>query len=445
VQACANERGVYEGAVDARKPPMGYDGRMVEVLQRFAIAFLIGALIGIEREKTQRQSGEESSAGLRTFILIAQAGAVSAWLSHEFGEPWVFVGVALVCAAFVVAGYRAHIARVPQAFGLTTEFAALVTFLLGGVALFGYPQLAVGLAIATSAVLAFRKVLHGAVERIGWDDLFAGLKLLIVAFIVLPVVPREPVDPWGVLDPYTMTWLVILIAGLSLLGYVVARWLGPERGAAVTGLAGGLVSSTAVTLSLSRRSTESRDAGAGRALAGGILLAWAVMFVRVVVEAFIVNPGLARSLVVPMGIMAGIAALAAVWKLRGGVRVSSAGKSLILKNPFSLSFAVKFALLFAAVTVLVDRAGALLSEGAVYVVAALAGLTDVDAITLSMARDHGATSTAVIAITVAVLANTLVKTGIVYWLGGRALARHVIPPALVLAAGAVVSLLVAAR
>jgi uncharacterized membrane protein (DUF4010 family) len=420
---------------------------MSETLGLFVTALLIGALIGIEREKTQRQSGEQSAAGLRTFILIAQAGAVAAWLSREVQEPLLFVGVGVVCAVLILAGYRAHVRATPTAFGLTTEFAALVAYLLGGVALFGYPQLAVGLAIATSAVLAYREVLHGAVERLGWEDIYAALKLLIVIFIVLPVVPRHAVDPWGALNPYAMTWLVILIAGLSLLGYVVARWLGPGRGAAVTGLAGGLVSSTAVTLSLSRRSKDSDGAGVGAALASGVLLSWAVMFVRVIVEAFVVNAALARHLAVPMGVMALIAAGGAFASQRGGVHIAGAGKSLRLKNPFSLSFAIKFALLFAVVAVLVNRAQTLASESAVYLVAALAGLTDVDAITLSMAREanHASISTGVAAITVAVLANTLVKTGLVWWLGSRALRARVFPIAVVIAASAAVSLLFLAR
>lgn len=426
---------------------MRYDARVDATLIRFVIALLVGALIGIEREKTQRQSGERSATGLRTFILIAQAGAVSAWLSREVDEPLLFVGVGVVCAVFILAGYRAHVNNSPADFGLTTEFAALIAFLLGGLALFGDPRLAVGLGIATSAVLAFRQVLHGIVERLGWDDIYAALKLLIVVFIVLPVVPRHPVDPWGVLNPYAMTWLVILIAGLSLLGYVVARWLGPGRGAVVTGLAGGLVSSTAVTLSMARRSRERDEAGVGATLASGVLLSWAVMFARVIVEAFVVNPLLARHLVVPMGVMAAMAVGGAVVSHRAGVRIPSDSESLRLKTPFSLSFAFKFALLFVAVAVLVNRAQDLVSERAVYAVAALAGLTDVDAITLSMARaaDHTSGTTAMTAITIAVLANTLVKMGLVWWIGSRGLRARVLPAAVVIAAGAAISLILVAR
>ncbi len=418
---------------------------MQDSVVQFAIALLIGALIGIEREKTQRQAGDHGIAGLRTFILIAQAGAMSAWLARETGAPVVFAGLAVVVAAFIVSGYRAHMTKDPESVGLTTEFAMLTAFLLGGVALYGYPQLAVALAIVTSAVLAFRQVLHGVVERLGWDDIFAALKFLIVIFIVLPVVPRHAVDPWGVLNPYAMTWLVILIAGMSLLGYVVARWLGPGRGAIVTGLSGGLVSSTAVTLSMARGSRDAAAAHATPLFASGVLVSWAVMFVRVIVEAWVVNASLARALAVPMGVMAAMSAIGAAWVHRGAN--PSRVAEVPLKNPFSLSFAIKFALLFAFVAVLVDRAQALASVGAVYAVAALAGLTDVDAITLSMARatDHASPVIAVTAVTIAVLANTLVKLALVRWIGSRELFRRVLPAAIAVAAGAAVSLLFVAR
>ena len=215
----------------------------------------------------------------------------------------------------------------------------------------------------------------------------------------------------------------------------------------MTGLAGGLVSSTAVTLSLARRSREADKAGAGATLASGILVSWAVMFVRVMVEALVVNPEFARHLVVPMGVMALVSAGGAFASHRAGVRIPGAAETLPLKNPFSLSFAFKFALIFAAVAVLVNRAQALVSEHAVYAVAALAGLSDVDAITLSMARaaDHTSVATGVTAITIAVLANTLVKTGLVWWVGSRALRARILPTAIVIAVGAALSLVFVAR
>ena len=386
---------------------------MNETLVRFVIAFLIGALIGIEREKANREEGDAKATGLRTFILISLSGAVAAWLSEDMHDPWIFVATVGACALFIFAGYRAQLTVSPSSVGLTTEFAALITFLLGGVALFGYPHLAVALAIATSAVLAYRRLLHHVVERIGWDDIFAALKLLIVAFIILPVVPHRTVDPWGVLNPYVMTWLVILISSLSFLGYVITR-----------------------SLSLARRSHDETSAGAAATLAAGILYAWAVMCARIVVMCIFVNMTLARALVLPMSILGVIATAGALYNQRAGVRLKTTDDSLQLKNPFSLTFAIKFALLFTAIALLVNRAQVLVSTGAVYVVAALAGLTDVDAITLSMARGHSATDTAVIAITVAVVSNTVVKMGLVVWAGNRSMVGRMLPATLATILGA---------
>ena len=409
--------------------------------ERIGIAILIGALIGIEREKRQRAEGEESAAGLRTFILLAMAGGLSAWLARETASMWIFAVSALVASLLVVAGYLSQVRANPHNFGLTTEVAALVTFLLGGAAVFGHAQLAVALAIATSALLAFRQTLHTAVERLGWNDLFAGLKLLIVIFIVLPVVPRHAVDPWGALNPYQLTWYVVFIAGISFLGYVASRWMGTGRGAAVTGLAGGLVSSTAVALSLSRQSAGESGAGSARALAAGVLLAWAVMFVRVVVEAAVVNPSVTTLLLVPMGSMALVAGGGAFLLLRKDGRAPARDCSLELKSPFSLTFAIKFALLLAAIKLIVELTSENGARAETYLVSALAGLADVDAITLSLAEKARATraETAVAGIAIAVLSNTLVKCGLVLWIADRRMRRAMLPTAAVIVVAAILS------
>ncbi len=410
----------------------------------FAIALLIGALVGIEREQKKR-AGEKGTRGLRTFVLISEAGAIAAWLSRSLETPWIFVGTGVTIAGAVLAGYLAEKHTRPESLGLTTEFAALVVYLLGGLVLFGHSELAVALAITTSALLAFREPMHELVDRIGRDDLQAGLKLLIATFIVLPVLPDRPVDPWGALNPYEIWWLVILISSLSLLGYAASRVLGSERGLAVTGLAGGLVSSTAVTLSFARQSRE-QGRSAPDSIAAGLVLSWMVMFARIGVAVAVVHRPLLARLVVPMSAM-GLAALAAAafFYLRGTRATRVRAPEVRLKNPFRLTASIRFALFFAVILLVVELVRERLPAGGLYAVAALAGLADVDAITLSMAelaRDGGAVSVAVGSIVTAAVANTVAKCVLVAALGSRELrTRIMVVTGLVLASGMIALLL----
>jgi uncharacterized membrane protein (DUF4010 family) len=298
----------------------------------------------------------------------------------------------------------------------------------------GQRELAIGLGVVTAVVLAYKQPLHGLVAKLGWDDVFAGLRLLIATFVILPLLPDRPVDPWGALNPRSLWLLVILISSLSLVGYVATRWLGAGKGIALTGLTGGLVSSTAVTLSFARRSRTEQSSGTAQALACGILLAWCIMFARVVVEVLVVNPGLVPRVLVPFAVMAGAAAVLA-WLF---FRRSAAGQDVPLQNPFSLTSAAKFAAFFALVLLLVKLVQLYFPSQGIYLVAALAGLTDVDAITLSMAEYAKANDpgTAIRAIVLAALTNTLVKCGMVVSLGGAGLRKPILlATAAILAAG----------
>jgi uncharacterized membrane protein (DUF4010 family) len=309
----------------------------------------------------------------------------------------------------------------------------------------GDPGLAVALAVATSALLAFKRPLHGLVRHIGSDDLFAGIKLAIASFIVLPLLPDATLDPWGALNPYTLWLLVILISALSLLGYVAVRVLGTTYGTAVTGLAGGLVSSTATTASLARASHavgEAAQATAqGHSLAAGILLSWLVMFVRVGVLVVMLNRALLPPLLPALSGMAAVCAALALWHSRQAQRAApaDAATALAVTNPFSLGAAIQFGALFALVMLAVRLAQLHAPDAGVYVVAVLAGLADVDAITLSLAGaadQPAALAQAAIAITLAVLSNTVVKCGIVLWQGRGALRGHVtVASAVVLVVG----------
>jgi uncharacterized membrane protein (DUF4010 family) len=392
----------------------------------FATAVLLGALVGIEREKRKSEEGEiEHVAGLRTFILLALLGACAGWLSRSMSSPWILAAALLVAGAFVVVGYLITARSHPDSAGLTTEVATVVVFLLGAMVMLGYQELAIGLGVFTAAVLAYKQRLHGFVGKLGWDDVYAGLRLLIATFIALPLLPNEPIDPWGALNPYSLWLLVILISSLSLVGYVLTRWLGPGKGAAITGLAGGIASSTAVTLSFSRDARDNPQRA--MVLACGILLAWAVMFVRILVLVVVVNRALLASVLAPFAAMgAVVAGIALFLYFRDASADKSGGKEdLKVQNPFSLTAAAKFAAFFAVVLLAVKIVQEHFPPSGLYAVAALAGLTDVDAITLSMSEfaQAGAARVAVIAIVIAALTNTIVKCSMAFVIAGRELGR----------------------
>ena len=233
-----------------------------------------------------------------------------------------------------------HQARSPDSFGLTTEIAAVVVCLLGAMTMLGHRELAIGLGVVTAAVLAYKQPLHGLVAKLGWDDVFAGVRLLIATFIILPLLPDRTLDPWDALNPYKLWLLVILISSLSLVGYVATRWLGSGRGTVVTGITGGLVSSTAVTLSFARRGRD--EPQAAPALACGILLAWAVMFGRILGMVLAVNRDLLWPLLPPFGPWARSALRRRLAALPAQRRRAGPG-DVPLRNPFSLTSAVKFA------------------------------------------------------------------------------------------------------
>jgi uncharacterized membrane protein (DUF4010 family) len=372
--------------------------------------------------------------GIRTFILLSTAGAASGWLSSQVGSPWVFVVTLVLAVAFLIAGYTVTVHAGVAEPGLTTEIAALVTVLLGGLVMFGWPGLAVGLGITTAAVLAFKAPLHGLVDKVGQKDLYAALSLLIASFIILPILPDRNVDPLDALNPRSLWLLVILITAMSEVGYIAVRALGSSTGTALTGFLGGIASSTAVTLSFARKSKE--DEAPAAALAAGILLAWLVMVLRIVILVFAVQRPLMGFVAVPIAVMGVLTLVAVIVFLRQGTgQGTRPAENVALRNPFSLGAAMRFALFFALILLVVAAVRKYFPPTSMYFVAGIAGITDVDAITLSMARmarEGGGEQLAARAIIIAAVTNTLIKGGMVVALGSRELARRVAPAALII-------------
>jgi uncharacterized membrane protein (DUF4010 family) len=382
-----------------------------DLFQRLGVALAIGLLVGIERGWQLRAEAEgERTAGLRTFALSGLLGGIAAALSAVTAPVTLGLFALAYTAAF--AAFHFLEASRDNDFSVTGVVAGILTFALGAYAVLGDLTVAVAGAVAMTALLALKQPLHRWVRALSWVEIRAGLILLAMTFLLLPILPDRPVDPWGAVNPREIWLFAILMAAVSFAGYWAVKLVGDRAGIAVAGLAGGLASSTATTLTLARMS---KAAGGGETLlAGGILLAGAVMFVRVAAIASAVQPALLPALAPPV-IGAALAFLVLGFALvrRGGDGAAQAG--LKLENPFELATVLKFsafvAVVMAGATIVNDWVGA----AGTFVVAAASGLADVDAITLSMARLAGGsidTWTATLAIALAAAVNSFVKVAL---------------------------------
>lgn len=394
---------------------------------RFAVALGLGVLLGLEREHAKTERG---FAGVRTFGLLALAGAIAGHLGPALGEPWLGFGLFAAVAGLVLASYTVT-ARLGH-LGITTEISALLAFVLGFLCTRGHMTTAAGIAVASGGVLALKDWLHHLAARIETADIEATLKFAIVSVIVLPLVPDRSFGPppLDVVNPYEIWLMVVLISGLNFASYLLVKVVSAEHGIGLTGLLGGLVSSTALTLGFAQRSRA--EPGSAAALAQGILVAWTVMFVRVVVLVAVVDRGLALDITQPMAAFAA-GSLGVVWLLRRRSRAAGTAQASPGSNPFELGEAIRFGLLFGIITFAAKAAQTYLGDQGLYLAGAIAGLTDVDAISLSMAQlaadgaEHAPAAGLTIAIAVA--SNTLFKTGMAAFVGAPELRRILIPAA----------------
>ncbi len=399
-----------------------------DLFYRFGAALAIGFLVGLQREYAHGGPGREIFAGERTLALMGLVGCAAAMAADVLASPWPFVGIlilmgALITVAYFVSAWRGGV-------GLTTEVAALVTVIAGALCYWGYLALAVAIAVATTVLLSLKMEMDTFVRRITREDVYATLKFAVITAIVLPVLPNQTFGPppLDVLNPYKIWLMVVFISGISFLGYVLVKVVGSRQGIGLTGLLGGLVSSTAVTLSFAQRSQ--RETGLAKPFALAVTVAWTVMFSRVLVEVAALNAALLRVLWLPMATSAA-AGLAYCVYLYFSQRTDKEGE-VAFSNPFELGPAIKFGLLYAVILLVSKAAQTYLGNAGVYLSSIIAGLADVDAITLSMAELSSVAggldpSTAARAIVLAAMSNTVVKGGIVLTGGSPSLRRALLP------------------
>ncbi len=390
------------------------------LLLRILVAFAIGMLIGLQRGWHERNipSGGRI-AGIRTFSLIALSGALSGALLPALGSG---ISIAMSLAVTLLLGLAHWLdSNQDHDFGITTLIAGLVTFLLGVMSLVGDLSIAVATGVLVTVILHFKETLHKALERLSDSEIRGILQLTLISAVLLPVLPDKAYGPWDALNPYEIWLFVVLIAGISLAAYFAMRFTGADKGVMITSLIGGLASSTALTLSLARLNIR---LPMPKLLASGILLAAAIMYPRILLEVAVVNPALLEALWPPMAAMTLGCAGTAIWLWRHKELFANIDTSKLITEPFQLIPAIKFGSLLVLILLISHGIQAQVGDRGLWLVSIIAGLTDVDAITLTLARmsKNSLTSeTAVTGITLAAITNTLVKGGLAYVAGRRSL------------------------
>lgn len=387
-----------------------------------AIALSLGMLIGLERGWQARDRPEgQRVAGIRTYALIGLLGGVCAL---EPG-PWL-AAVGLGIVGLLVGGFHYLEAQRDRDLGLTSLFAALLTFGLGVLAVRGQPLPAAAAATAAVILLASKSSLHAWVRAVSWPELRGFLVLVFMSALVLPLMPSVAIDPWGALVPSEIWFLAVLIAALSLVGHGAVRILGPGRGLAVSALAGGLMSSTAVGLLFARNARQSPQQA--QSLAGASLLSSGVMSCRTLLLIGLIRPALLPSLapgLVGLGLVLFIGGYLVMRLDRSGLVAQDAAANLV-PQPFDLFVTLRLAGLISLVMLTARLASLALGQGGVLMVSVVAGMADVDAVTLSLARAHTLGpdgSVVVLGIGAAIASNTAVKSGLAIALGGWAHGR----------------------
>jgi uncharacterized membrane protein (DUF4010 family) len=411
-----------------------------ELFQRLSVALGIGLLVGLERGWQARAESEgERSAGLRTHTLAALLGGIWGAIAQRYGEGGATaLGLAFVAFGAAVTLFRYREVSHDRTFGATTVVAAMLAFTLGAFAVLGDMQVAAAAGVVVAALLALKAWLHDWVRRLTWAELRSGLVLLAMTVIVLPLLPDRPVDPWGAVNPYSIWLLTVMIAAISFGGYVAIRLAGDQAGIVVSSIAGGLASSTAVTVTMARLAKEHPDRSG--VLLAGVLVSGATMMARVLVVAGVVNAALIEPLAVPLGLAGAVLAGGGVFLLLRHAKDEQRAQKLELGNPLDLATVLKFGALLTLITVLAKLATATAGSSGAFMLAALSGLADVDAITLSMARSGAqeiGRAPAAAAIAIAVGVNTLTKAAIGWSVGGSRAGRLLLGiSVLAIAAGA---------
>ena len=402
---------------------------MSSLLTAIVVSACLGALVGLIRQWSDQRErpGEADFGGVRTYTFWAMLGCLGAAGQEHVGPALLLVLLGLAGALQIVLIVKnSH----PTHPGGTTFAAMLLTIMVGALVYWGHKQTAVLIAATTMVMIGLKQTLHAWTRAFTDEDIRGTLQFVAITGVILPLVPDMAYGPFGAFNPYSTWLMVVLISGMGFIGYLLMRVLGAQAGITITGLAGGIASSTATTLAFSRRSKEDPELSSSCTLA--VVLACTVMFGRILVMVGLIHPGLAQALLVPFAIMAAPGLLFSAWawwtQRRQTDRPDVAAPHM--RNPLSLSIAIKFALIYAAFAFLIKAATHLDWQVGILPLSFVSGLTDMDAIALLMAK--GQTDGSVLAnlatkaVILGAIGNSVTKASIAIALGSPALRRQTV-------------------
>jgi len=392
-------------------------------IQNSILSLVLGFLIGLQREMHTIYSHKTKDfGGARTFSMISLFGYLSSWFSSYF--PHFFLVASGVIGLLLIAAYVINSISVSEK-GATTEFSALVAFVIGAMLHFTPPVFPVFITIIVLFILNIKEEIQEYEQTITKKDLSAAILFLLMTFVILPILPDRPIDPMGLLNLYRIWIMVVLVAGISFAGYIAIRFLGTTHGIGAAGLLGGLISSTAVAMSMARRVHE--NGFLVKNLALGIALASSMMLIRAGIEMWVINPELTYPFILPIAV-GSFVGYGYIGMLYFTSKREHIPQDIEFKNPFDLKEALLMGIVFGATLALIKLANQYVGDMGVYAIASVSGLADVDAIILSLsslAKNGLQPSTAHYAILIAIIANTLTKTALVLFLGKWQLFRFV--------------------
>ncbi|REE82780.1 uncharacterized membrane protein (DUF4010 family) [Lutibacter oceani] len=397
----------------------------LDFLIRMLVTIGVGLVLGLEREFSQFSEKIEIFAGVRTFTLVALLGFLTALMGIIF-TYWIFIAgffsvVFIVAVSYWVTSQKGSI-------GGTTEFATILTFLLGALILVGNINASLALTVITVVLLSLKVKLRTIIGQLTQKELYAFVRFVVIALLILPFLPNNYFGPYNIINPREIGWIIVLTSGIGFVGYVLMKFLGANKGILLTSLFGGFVSSTVITLTFSKKSKENPSLSQNYAV--GIFAAATIMVIRMFLWVYIFNSKMLNGLLLPLLIVFLTALGTTFFFYKKQVSKPNFNEKMkLLEDPLNIKNAVFFGIFYIGILMLISYASATYGAKGIYISSTLSALTDIDAIAISVSKLGGSTInflTAQNAILLATLSNTIMKIGIAIWIGSKDLKKYVI-------------------